>query len=73
MRIYVRVSPRASSASLSKIGEGEYKARLTAPPVEGEANRQLQEILADHFKVAKSQIEIVGGKSSRVKMVDISG
>ena len=71
MRIYIRVTPRASKNEIIKISEGEYKARLTAPPVDGEANAMLIKILSDYFKVAKSNIQIVGGKSARTKIVDI--
>lgn len=71
MRIYVKVSPRSSKNEVIKISEGEYKIKLTAPPVDGEANKQLIEILSDYFKVSKSLINIVGGKSAKTKMVDI--
>jgi uncharacterized protein (TIGR00251 family) len=55
-----------------KISEGEYRVRLTAPPVDGKANEALIKILADYFRVAKSIILIVGGKSTQRKMVDVS-
>jgi len=71
MRIYVKVIPRSSKVSVEKIAEGEYKVHLTAPPAEGEANRQLVKILAEHFGVSKNMVEIVGGKSARTKIVDI--
>ena len=71
MRIYIKVLPRSSRNEVTKISEGEYKVKLTAPPVSGEANKKLIEVLADYFDVSKSQVEIVGGKSARVKMVDI--
>ena len=71
MRIYIKVIPRSSKVGIEKINEGEYKVKLTAPPVDGEANLQLVEVLAKHFQVSKSQVSIVGGKSSKTKMVDI--
>jgi uncharacterized protein len=71
MRIYVKVIPRASRNEVVEISEGEYKARLTAPPVGGEANKKLVEVLAEHFGVSKSSILIVGGKTARTKIVDI--
>lgn len=71
MRIYVRVSPRSSKKEIVRISEGEYKVKLTAAPVEGEANKMLVEMLADYFKISKSQIKIVGGKSFKTKIVDI--
>ncbi|HEX8974405.1 MAG TPA: DUF167 domain-containing protein [Patescibacteria group bacterium] len=71
MRIYVHASPRSSRNEVIKISEGEYKVKLTAAPVDGKANDALIEILSKHFKVAKSSIRIVGGKTAKIKMVDI--
>lgn len=73
MRIYVKVIPRSSRNKIELLSEGDYKVWLTAPPVDGKANQALIELLAVHFQVAKSQIEIVGGKTCRKKMVDIIG
>ncbi|KKQ04831.1 MAG: hypothetical protein US15_C0042G0012 [Candidatus Moranbacteria bacterium GW2011_GWF1_36_4] len=56
---------------VEKISEGEYKVKLTAPPVDGKANDMLIKILAEYFDVPKSSLNIVGGKSARTKMVDI--
>jgi len=71
MRVYVKVSPRSSKNEVTKISEGEYKVRLTAPPVDGQANKMLIDILAEHFGVSRSLITIIGGKSARVKIVEI--
>jgi uncharacterized protein len=72
MRIYVKVSPRSSKNEVIKISEGEYKVKLTAPPVDGQANDMLVRILAGYFIVAKSCIKIIGGKSAKTKIIDIS-
>ena len=71
MRIYVKVSPRSSKNEITKISEGEYKVKLTAPPVDGQANEMLVKAMADFFDVSKSSISIVGGKSAKTKIVDI--
>jgi hypothetical protein len=71
MRIYVRVSPRSSKNEVTKISEGEYKVKLTAPPVDGEANEMLRKVLSKYFNVSKSQVEIVGGKTAKIKIIDI--
>ena len=68
----MKVAPRSSKNEITKISEGEYKVRLTAPPVEGKANMMLVKILADYFDVPKSRISIVGGKSARIKIIDIN-
>jgi hypothetical protein len=72
MRIYVKVIPRSSRNKIEKISDGEYKIKLTAPPVDGQANKMLVEILADYFKVSKSSVTIAGGKTAKTKIVDIN-
>jgi uncharacterized protein (TIGR00251 family) len=71
MRIYVKVSPRSSKNEVTKISEGEYKVKLTAPPVDGAANEMLVKVLAEHFDVSKSSVQIVGGKTAKTKIIDI--
>ena len=70
MNIFVRVSPRASRCKV-KEENGILKVYLTRPAVDGQANDQLIEVLADHFRVKKYRIEIVQGKNNRSKVVRI--
>ncbi|HCP08645.1 MAG TPA: hypothetical protein DIT25_02510 [Candidatus Moranbacteria bacterium] len=73
MRIYVKVSPRSSKNEVIKISEGEYKVKITAPPVDGEANSMLIKVLAEYFGISKSSLTIIGGKSAKIKIIEISG
>lgn len=72
MRIYIKVIARSSKNEVSEISQGEYKVKVTAPPVDGKANQAIIEELAKYFKVPKSRIEIVAGKSAKAKIVDIN-
>jgi uncharacterized protein len=88
MRIYVKVSPRASKnevhpvkSSLVRGAEqfnrvnqnfyGEYKVKLTAPPIDGQANKMLIDILSEYLGVPRRNLTIIGGKTARIKIVDI--
>jgi uncharacterized protein (TIGR00251 family) len=72
--IAVRLAPRASKNEISEVMEdGAVKIRLTAPPVDGQANAALIEFLSGVLGVPKSKIEIVGGLTSRDKLVTILG
>ncbi len=71
MRIYAKVLPRSSRNEIKKIGEDEYKIKLTAPPVKGEANSLLIKILAKHFGVSKTSVQIIGGKSAKTKIIEL--
>ncbi|PIT86780.1 MAG: hypothetical protein COU33_01270 [Candidatus Magasanikbacteria bacterium CG10_big_fil_rev_8_21_14_0_10_43_6] len=70
-KITVKVTPRSSKKELLLLEDGTYKAKLTAPPVDGDANTQLIELVAKEFGVAKSLVTIVNGKTSRVKTIEI--
>ncbi len=70
--ITVRVVPRSSRNEIVEVqADGTIKIRLTAPPVEGQANKALIEYLAEILDVAKSKIEIVAGLSGRDKLITI--
>jgi uncharacterized protein YggU (UPF0235/DUF167 family) len=44
------------------------RVKVAAPPVEGKANAALREVLASHFGLAKSQVVLAKGGTSRVKV-----
>ncbi len=47
------------------------KVYLTAPAVEGKANRALIEFLAEYYGVRKSRVKIIRGLKSRNKVIQI--
>ena len=69
----VHVQPRASRNEWAGIHHGCLKVRLTAPPVEGAANRECIKFLAELLDIPKSDLEIVGGHKSRQKSILIRG
>ena len=46
---------------------------MTVPPEGGKANRKVVELLSKALKVPGSNIEIVRGETSRIKLVRIEG
>ncbi|MCP4668216.1 MAG: YggU family protein [Deltaproteobacteria bacterium] len=71
--IKVKVLPRSSANQIVGREEGVFKVKLTAPPVEGKANKALKEFLAKRLGLPKSDVEIVSGERSRLKSVLIHG
>ncbi len=71
--IEVKVTPRSSRKGVAGVVAGCLSVKLTAPPVDGEANAQLVEVLADYFSVRKSDVEVIKGASSRRKTVKLRG
>lgn len=70
-RISVTVKPRARSAALTRVSEGEYRAAVREPAYDGKANDGLIDLLASYFDVPKSAISIVRGHRSRRKIVEL--
>jgi uncharacterized protein (TIGR00251 family) len=63
----VFVQPRAARNKIIGVHDGALKISLTAPPVEGAANRLCRDFLAKTLKLPKGRIEVVGGLKSRRK------
>jgi uncharacterized protein (TIGR00251 family) len=73
VRFAVRVQPRASIAGVAGLFGTGLKVRVHAPPVEGAANAAVIEVIAAALGVAKREVRIVGGQSSRSKVVEVTG
>jgi uncharacterized protein (TIGR00251 family) len=71
--ILIRVLPRASRNQIVGIDSGVLKVKLTAPPLEGKANKALRQFLARKLGVPKKDVEIVSGEKSRMKSIRIYG
>jgi uncharacterized protein len=69
----VRVKPRASRDAIEGERDGALLVRLTAPPVEGEANDALIRLLAARLHTPKSAVRILSGERGRVKRVGVRG
>ena len=68
----IRVTPRARKTEFSGIlDDGTVRIRISAPPVEGKANKALIKFLSKVLKVRKNQIEIVAGEKGLDKIVSI--
>jgi uncharacterized protein (TIGR00251 family) len=68
----VRVTPRASRNEITEIqSDGTVKVRLTAVPVDGDANNALIDFMAEVLGVAPSKLDIVAGLSGKDKLISI--
>ncbi len=73
MRVRVKVNPRSGKDQLLDLDAETIRVKLTAPPVEGEANLALIRFIARTCRIAKGDVEIVSGKKSRHKVIRIRG
>lgn len=69
----VRVVPRASKTAAVGEHGGALKVRVAAPPVGGAANEELTRFLAGRLNVPARSVEIVGGHTSKTKVVKAAG
>jgi uncharacterized protein (TIGR00251 family) len=72
-RIELRVKPRASRSQVLGVREGLLDVAVAAPPVDGEANAAIIELLAKVLHVARRDLSLVLGQASRTKVVEVAG
>jgi|GEM_PF-466209 len=71
MIIRVKVQAHSTQEKIEEMGQDEYKVWVTAAPADGEANKALIEVLAEHFNIAPSLIRIISGNKSSRKLVEL--
>lgn len=73
IRFDVLVQPRASRARLGPIHGDRLKVAVTSPPVDGEANAAVIELVAKALRVARGDVAVVAGATSRRKTLAVRG
>ena len=69
--LHVYLQPRASTDKIVGVHDDCLKIRLTAPPIEGRANKYLIKFLAQCFDVPEARVMISKGELGRKKWVQI--
>ncbi|MCU1255603.1 MAG: hypothetical protein JWM83_1902 [Candidatus Angelobacter sp.] len=69
----VKVHPGAHKNAITGVMGDALKLGLTAPPVNGKANKAVVEFFADLFAIPRSSVTIASGETSRNKIVRVSG
>ena len=71
--IDVRVIPRAGKAGIAGTRDNALLVRLNSPPVDGAANAELIEVLAEALGVPRRNIALMSGERSRTKRIRVLG
>ena len=72
--VNVRAQPRSSRAGIDGLfGADALKVRIRSAPVDGKANKELIEALADAFGLPKSAVVFKGGETSKTKRLLLRG
>jgi uncharacterized protein len=72
-RIRLRVSPGSSRTVVAGRHGDAWKVRVAAPPERGRANAAVLGLIAETLSIARSDVELVAGESSRDKVVLVHG
>ncbi|WP_413586221.1 DUF167 domain-containing protein [Bdellovibrio sp. HCB274] len=73
VRLHLFIQPKSSKNQIVGPHNGLLKIKISAPPVDGEANAELIQFLSKFFKVAKRDVTLIKGDTGRSKTVEISG
>lgn len=71
MKITIKVITKSKNQEIQEQPDNSLKVKLKSAPVKGKANEELIELLAKHYQVAKSQIQVIRGFSARNKLIEI--
>jgi len=72
-RISLHVYPNALRNEIVGFSDGVLGVKVAAPPVKGQANRELVAFLSQVLGVSQSRLAILRGHTSRNKLISVSG
>jgi len=70
-RISLHVYPNAPRNEIVGFSDGVLGVKVAAPPVKGQANRELVAFLSQLLDVSKSSLAIIKGHTSRNKLISV--
>ncbi len=71
MILFIEAKANARKNQIEVLSDNTLKIRITAPPVDGKANEAIIEYLSEIFEIAKSDIVLLKGGSSKYKRFEI--
>lgn len=75
--VKMRLTPKSARDEVGEVGlHGDtpvLKARVRAAPEKGKANAALEKLVAGWLGVPRSSVGVIGGATSRIKSLTISG
>lgn len=69
----VKAQPRSSKSGIDGLLGDAVKVRIKCAPVDGKANKELIETLADVFDLPKSAVVFKSGETSKTKRILLKG
>ena len=73
VRLTVHVKPLRNETKLLCEPDGTLTMHVAAPPVKGKANREIVRWLSKRLRTSSSNVQLVAGFRSKVKVIEITG
>lgn len=67
----VKVKPNSKQQEIREAADGSWTVRLKSPPIDGKANAELIQLLAQRFEVPKSAVRIKAGAAASNKLIEV--
>jgi uncharacterized protein len=71
MRLTVVAKAKKKQAKIVQISPDTYAVSVKEPPVDGRANEAIIEALAQYFSLSPSQIILVSGHTTKIKVLEV--
>lgn len=71
MKIKAKIKINKKESKIYLLEDESYLIFIKSKPIKGAANKEVINLLANHFQVTKKEIEIVSGKTSTNKTIEI--
>ncbi len=71
--VNVKAQPRSSKAGIDGLLGDALKVKIRCAPVDGKANKELIETLAEAFDLPKSAVQFKAGETSKTKRILLKG
>jgi len=71
MKLKLHVIPNSSQNQICGWHGDALKIKITAPPVDGKANKEIVRFLASCFNVSNKDVTILHGDTGKTKLVEI--
>jgi uncharacterized protein (TIGR00251 family) len=72
MKISVIAKPFSKIEGITKIDETNFIVRVKEKPEDGKANKAIVKALSKYFKIPASEIKIISGHFSKIKIISIN-
>ena len=73
MKLEIIAHPNSKKPRIEKDLLGTLHVYVSAPPLEGRANRAVVEAVAGYLNLKKSQVSLARGEKSKMKVLEVMG